>query len=115
MIAMNKLQELYQERDTFTKYGSDVPEALAAQIEEAEKEALQMELLPIIEDSALNTLPPYGANGKVLIAMEYDNRSLTCIGITSHVDKISDFDVVKVISPAAEEPDEEYSLVELKF
>lgn len=108
MIAMNKLQELYQERDTFTKYGSDVPEALAAQIEEAEKEALQMELLPIIEASAPAALPPCGIEGKVLIAMEYDNRSLARIGITSHVDKISDFDVVKVISPAAEEPDEEY-------
>ena len=48
---MNKLKQLYQERETFTKYGSEVPPALVAQIAEAEKEMLQMELLPIIEDS----------------------------------------------------------------
>lgn len=39
---MNKLEQLYQERETFTKYGSEVPAALAAQIAEAEKEMLQM-------------------------------------------------------------------------
>lgn len=60
---MNKLQELYQKRDTFLEFGSEVPAALAAQIAEAEKEMLQMELLPIIEDSALKTLPPYGIDG----------------------------------------------------
>ena len=105
---MNKLQELYQKRATFLEFGSEVPAALAAQIAEAEKEMLQMELLPIIEDSALKTLPPYGIDGKVLIAMEYDNRSLTRIAIASDVAKINDFDVVKDISSTVEEPTEEY-------
>ena len=105
---MNKLEQLYQERETFTKYGSEVPAALAAQIAEAEKEMLQMELLPIIEDSALKTLPPYGIDGKVLIAMEYDKRSLTRIAIASDVAKINDFDVIKDLSSAVEEPSEEY-------
>ena len=50
---MNKLEQLYQERETFTKYDSEVPPALAAQIADAEKEMLQRELLPIIEDSAM--------------------------------------------------------------
>lgn len=104
---MNKLQELYQKRATFLEFGSEVPAALAAQIAEAEKEMLQMELLPIIEDSALKTLPPYGIDSKVLIAMEYDNRSLTRIAIASDVAKINDFDVVKDMS-AEEEPTEEY-------
>ena len=45
---MNKIKQLYKERETFTKYGSEVPAELAAQIAEAEKELLQMELLPII-------------------------------------------------------------------
>ena len=105
---MNKLQQLYQERDTFSKYGSKVPAALAAQIAEAEKEMLQMELLPIIEGSVLKTLPTYGIDGKVLIAMEYDNCALTRIAIASDADKINDFDVVKDISSAVEEPAEEY-------
>ena len=94
---MNKLQSLYQKRNTFLEFGSDVPAALAAQIAEAEKEMLQMELLPIIEDSALKTLPPYGIDGKVLIAMEYDNCSLARIAIASDVAKINDFDVMKKI------------------
>lgn len=105
---MNKLQQLYKERDTFSKYGSEVPSALAAQIAEAEKEMLQMELLPIIEESALKTLPTYGIDGNVLIAMEYDNCALTRIAIASDADKINDFDVVKDISSAVEEPADEY-------
>lgn len=108
MKTTSKLQELYQKRDTFLEFGSDVPAALAAQIAEAEKEMLQMELLPIIENSALKTLPPYGIDGKVLIAMEYDNRSLTRIAIASDVAKINDFDVIKDFSSAVEEPSEEY-------
>ena len=104
---MNKLQELYQERATFTKYDSEVPAALAVQIAEAEKEVLRMELLPIIEDSAMKTLPPYGIDGKVLIAMEYDNRSLTRIAIASDVAKINDFDVVKVVSDDDDDYDDD--------
>lgn len=105
---MNKLQSLYQKRDTFLEFGSDVPATLAAQIAEAEKEMLQMELLPIIEDSALKTLPPYGIDGKVLIALEYDDRELTRIAIARDVAKMNDFDVVKEISSADEEQAEEY-------
>lgn len=105
---MNKLQQLYKERDTFSKYGSEVPSALAAQIAEAEKEMLQMELLPIIEESALKTLPTYGIDGNVLIAIEYDNCALTRIAIASDADKITDFDVVKDISSVVEEPADEY-------
>lgn len=104
MKTTSKLEELYQKRDTFLEFGSEVPAALAAQIAEAEKEILQMELLPIIKDSALKTLPPYGIDGRVLIAMEYNNRSLTRIAISSDTDKIYDFDVVKDISSVAGEP-----------
>ena len=104
---MNKLEQLYQERATITKYGIGVPAALAAQIAEAEKEMLQRELLPIIEDSALKTLPPYGIDGKVLIAMEYDNCSLTRIAIASDMDKINDFDVVKVVSDDDDDDDDD--------
>ena len=103
MKTTSKLQELYQKRATFLEFGSEVPSALAAQIAEAEKEMLQRELLPIIEDSALKTLPPYGIDGKVLIAMEYDNRYLTRIAIASDVAKINDFDVIKDFSSAVEE------------
>ena len=105
---MNKLQSLYQKRATFLEFCSEVPEALAAQIAEAEKEVLQTELLPIVEDSALKSLPPYGIDGKVLIAMEYDNCSLTRIAVSSDVAKINDFDVIKDLSSAVEEPSEEY-------
>ena len=104
---MNKLQELYQKRATFLEFGSEVPAALATQIAEAEKEVLQMELLPIIEDSSLKILPPYGVDGKVLVTLEYDNCTLTRIAISSDVAKINDFDVVKDMS-AEEEPTEEY-------
>ena len=104
MKTTSKLEELYQKRNTFLEFGSEVPAALAAQIADAEKEILQMKLLPIIKDSALKTLPPYGINGKVLIAMEYNNRSLTRIAISSDTDKIYDFDVIKDISSVAGEP-----------
>ncbi|MDD6890233.1 MAG: hypothetical protein PUD39_08240 [Bacteroidales bacterium] len=103
---MKKLQELYQKRATFLEFGSEVPEALAAQIAEAEKEVLQMELLPIIEDSALKTLPPYGIDGEVLIALEYDNCSLKRIAISSNVAKINDFDIVKDISDDDDDDDD---------
>ena len=104
MKTTSKLQELYQKRATFLEFGSEVPSALAAQIADAEKEMLQRELLPIIEDSALKALPPYGIDGKVLIAMEYNNRALTRIAISSDADKIYDFDVVKDISSEEGEP-----------
>ena len=104
---MNKLEQLYQERETFTKYDSEVPPALAAQIADAEKEMLQRELLPIIEDSAMKILPPYGIEGKVLIALEYDNCSLTRIAIASDVAKINDFDVVKEVSDDDEDVEED--------
>lgn len=109
-MNMNKLQELYQERATITKYGIEVPAALAAQIADAEKEILQTELLPIIEDSALKSLPPYGIDGKVLIAMEYDNCALTHIAISRNVDIINDFEIVKTISLSAQEQLDEFFL-----
>ena len=105
---MNKLQKLYQKRDTFLEFGSEVPAALVAQIAEAEKEMLQMELLPIVEDSALKTLPPYGVDGKVLIAMEYDNCSLTRIAIARNTGIINSFDIVKALPSIVEEPAQEY-------
>lgn len=104
---MNKLQALYQERATITKYGIEVPATLAAQIAEAETKVLQMELLPIVEDSAVKTLPPYSIDGKVLIALEYDDRELVRIAIARDVAKMNDFDVVKDIS-STEEQAEEY-------
>ena len=107
LLSMNKLEQLYQERETFTKYGSEVPPALAAQIADAEKEMLQRELLPIIEDSAMKILPPYGIEGKVLIALEYDNCSLTRIAIASDVAKINDFDVVKEVSDDDDDVEED--------
>lgn len=108
MKTTSKLQELYQKRATFLEFGSEVPSALAAQIADAEKEMLQRELLPIIEDSALKTLPPYGIDGKVLIAMEYNNRALTRIAVSSDADKIYDFDVMKDVSSAANEAAHNY-------
>lgn len=95
---MNKLEQLYQKRDTFLEFGSEVPAALAAQIAEAEKEMLQMELLPIVEDSAMKTLPQCGVDGKVVIAMEYDAGSLSRIAIATDASVIDSFDVVKEVT-----------------
>ncbi|MGM9832222.1 MAG: hypothetical protein ACI31A_00850 [Candidatus Limisoma sp.] len=95
---MNKLEQLYQKRDTFLEFGSKVPAALDAQIAEAEKEMLQLELLPIIEDLAMKTLPQCGVDGKLVIAMEYDNCALSRIAIATDASTIDSFDVVKEVT-----------------
>lgn len=105
---MNKLQELYKKRDAFLEFGSEVPGALTSQIVELEKWILQKELLPIVEGLLPRSLPPCGIDGKVLVAMEYENGTLTRIGITGDVGMIRGFDVIKEFNSAAEEPTDDY-------
>lgn len=81
---MSKLEELYQQRDK-----------IIAQIAEVENEERLSKLLPIVEDSALAVLPPCGVTGKVVLAFEYDNGTLSRIALTNDSDVINNFVVVK--------------------
>ena len=73
-----KLKELYQRRKAFEMYGSEVPEKLLKEIEEAETSEFR---------NIANTIASYfpreideDVNGTVLIAGDYVNGKLTAIG-----------------------------------
>lgn len=92
---MSKLEDLYQQRDKIN-----------AQIAEVENEERLSKLLPIVEDSALAVLPPCGITGKVVLAFEYDNGSLSRIALTNNSDVINNFVVIKDVSDDDEEDDD---------
>lgn len=83
---MSNLKDLYLQRDLIN-----------AKIEVAEKEERLKGLLPIIEDTALKSLPRTDIDGKIIVAMEYENNLLTRIAISSNADKINDFDIVEEV------------------
>ncbi len=91
---MDKLQQLYQKRDTFREFGSDVPEELSSQIRQAEHEVLKRELLPVIAKAATKKIPNLGLDKDVIVAFEYKESKLTSIGISTDVEKMHKFDVV---------------------
>lgn len=64
---MTKLEELYQERRTFTKYGLEVPKELAEQIIKEEMEVLDTDLLPVIKNSVPLTIPDCGIEDDVYV------------------------------------------------
>lgn len=90
---MDKLQQLYQKRDTFLEFGEDVPDVLVKQIEQAEQEILKRNLVPVIEKKALKQIPALGLDKDVLVAYEYRGNKLVSIGISTNVDKIHEFDI----------------------
>ncbi len=91
---MDKLQQLYQKRDTFREFGSDVPEELSSQIRQAEHEVLKFKLMPVIMKSAIKELPALGLDKGVIVAFEYKGSKLANIGMSTDVGKMHEFDVV---------------------
>lgn len=68
---MTKLEELYQERRTFTKYGLKVPNELAEKILEEECNVLETGVLPVIKNSVPLTIPDCGIKDDVYVIMQY--------------------------------------------
>lgn len=80
MTNKEKLQELYQRRKAFEIYGSEIPEKLLKEIEEAETSAFR---------TVANTIADYfpreieeGVEGCVMIAADYIAGKLTAVGFS---------------------------------
>lgn len=103
---MNILDKLYAERDTFLKYGQNVPADLAKAIKEAESAELanSLEMFKGYLPEEIDT-PNIG---KIVFAAEYDNGKLTRIATTSDVTKLEVFDIVKTLSSEAEDTPDVY-------
>lgn len=101
---MNKLEQLYAERETFLKYGQGVPAPLAEAIKESEKSML---------DNALDMFTGHLPSeielpniSKIVFAAEYSNGKLVSVGSSCDIDIANAFESVKSITDE-EEPDEE--------
>lgn len=79
---MTKLEELYQERRTFTKYGLEVPKELAEQIIKEEMEVLDTDLLPVIKNSVPLTIPDCGIEDDVYVIMQYKKCKITKVELS---------------------------------
>ena len=93
---MSNLKDLYLQRDLIN-----------AQIAAVEKKERLQGLIPIIEDTALKSLPITGIDGKIIVAMEYENNLLTRIAISSNADKINDFDIVEDVIDDNDDDDDD--------
>ncbi len=100
---MSKLEELYAERETFLKYGQNVPAPLAEAITEAEKSIL---------DRALEVFTGHLPNEielpdttRIVFGAEYSNGKLISVGSSYGIDMATTFEVVKMI-PEEEETEE---------
>ncbi len=91
---MDKLQQLYQKRDTFLEFGQDAPEELSRQIKETELEVLKCRLMPMIERAAIKKIPALGLDKDVIVAFKYKGRELASIGTSTDADKMREFNVV---------------------
>lgn len=79
---MTKLEELYQERRTFTKYGLEVPKELSEQIIKEEMEVLDSDLLPVIKNSVPLTIPDCGIEDDVYVIMQYKKCRITKVELS---------------------------------
>lgn len=103
---MNMLDKLYAERDTFLKYGQNVPADLAKAIKEAEAAELD-NYLEMFKGYLPEEIDAPNIE-KIIFAAEYDNDKLTRIAITSDVNKLEAFDMAKAISSEAEDTSDIY-------
>lgn len=104
---MNKLEELYAERNTFTKYGREVPIELQQQIAELEKAEVCNHVLPLFSDIAPRDLE-LKMPCDILIAIEYKDGRLTRIGCTNNPEQFfSDSNVTALSIPDEDSEDED--------
>lgn len=75
---MKTLKELYDLRQVFHEYDAPIPEKLATEIAEAEKPLLE-QVNKYMADNVPQALPDEELQGKVIIALEYDNNELSAI------------------------------------
>lgn len=101
---MDKLQELYKQREAFSMWGSAVPEALAAAIAQAEKESLYT-TLEIVAGSMPSDIET-ATEGNVTLAAEYVGGKLSRVGASSNIDFSETFQCVKDLSDTDEEETE---------
>lgn len=103
---MNILDKLYAERDTFLKYGQNVPADLAKAIKDAEYAEL---------DNSLEMFKGYLPEGidvpnieKIVFAAEYDNGKLIRVGSSCSIDISNVFDNIKKIDENSDDPEPDH-------
>lgn len=105
MTIMDKLQELYKQREAFSMWGSAIPEALAEAIVQAEKESLYT-TLEIVAGSMPSDIET-ATEGTVTLAAEYVGGKLSRVGASSNIDFSETFQCVKNLSDTDDEEADE--------
>lgn len=102
------IDELYAKRKIFEEYGTEIPEALAAEIKEEESSMLA-NVNSAVAENVPSSIEAEGLAGNVIIVLEYVDGSLSRIG--SGIDKQDifsklDMTVLSVAEGDDEEPDD---------
>lgn len=104
---MNKLEELYAERNTFTKYGRDVPVELKEQITKLEKATIINQALSLFYDIAPRGIDLNGVSCDILVAFEYKDGKLTRLGCGDNPEHFFSDATISVIRANDNETDDE--------
>lgn len=106
---MNRLKELYAQRDTFLKWGAEVPQKLLDEIADAERAATSGKLLDILEENLPHTLPDIGQPVNIIVVAEYIDNSLTRIAFDGQSTQWRVFDICHSVRDIKANIDEDES------
>lgn len=95
---MSYLQDLYAERNIFSKYGQEIPTELAEKIEQAERAIIQSNIIETIAAVLPESVDTGGIQKPITIAAKYLDGKLNCLGISLDENAIDQFNIVSDFS-----------------